>query len=155
MVPWASISIILFIVKRIIRPNAQAGFSLKQRYPVDPASGCGDVLFESPTQASVKIQLAIFGGGVSAVAGAGKGVIARAIHMRLIKRYGVGILFQIFRIKINNIRKHRLAPFFGVKAQHFADAARFTERIEQIFGIIAEIQPLSGCSVNHPIDGGL
>ena len=75
--------------------------------------------------------------------------------MRLIKRYGIGILFQISRIKINNIRKHRLAPFFGVKAQHFAYAARFTKRIKQIFGIIAEIHPLTGRRVVHPIDGGL
>ena len=95
MVPRASIGVHLFIAERVIGPQSKSGLGLKQAHAVDFAFRFGDMFFEPPAQATVKIQLPFHDVFAFRPALAGVGVVARAIEQRPVEVHGIRVGRQI------------------------------------------------------------
>ena len=51
---------------------------------------------------------------------------------------------EVGGVEVDDIGQHRVPPLFAVEGQQFADAAPLAERVEQVFGVVAVIEPGAG-----------
>lgn len=137
----------------MIASQREPGFGAKKADPVNFPACVGDMLFETPAQPAIKIKLPVLWAVVVLRILARQRVIARTVEMRAVQRYRIGKQRQVIGIKVDHIAQHRLPPFFCMKGQHFADAARFAKGKKQIFGVKAVIDPLTRCGGNDGVDG--
>jgi hypothetical protein len=114
----------------------------------------GHVFLEPPAQTAVEIQLPFARVVVVGGIGPAQRVIPRPVQQRALQRHRIGMLRKVGCIKVDHIGQHRLAPFLGVKGQHLADVARFAKGVEQVFGVVAVVEPAARGCLDHPVHGG-
>ena len=150
MVPGAAVGVVFLVGECVIVAQPQPLFGTENGHAVNLAARLGDVFLEPPPQPAIEIQLSL--ARVVVFINAGQSIIAGAVQMRVFQRNGLRVIAQIACVQIDDIAEHRVAPFFGVEGQHFAHCAMFAEGIEQIFGVVAVIDPLARCGVVDGVD---
>ena len=72
--------------------------------------------------------------------------------MRGVERYGIGMRRQILCIEVNHIGQHHVAAFLGMEGQHLRYVPGLAEGVEQVFRIVAVIEPLARRGLDQLID---
>ncbi len=152
--PGAGIGVQLVLVQGKVRRHAQARLGAKDRDAVDPAPRPGHVFLEPPAQTAEEIHLPLFRGPVLRGVLAGQRVIARPVQPGIVQRHRVRPGSQVAGIKVDDIGQHGGTAFLGVKGQHLADPARFAKRKEQVFGVVAGMNPGACDAVHHQVQRG-
>ena len=153
VVPGTGEGVVFLIRKGEVGAQFQIGFGAEQRDAVDLAAGRRDMLFKPPAQAAEEIKLAFARVVVIGRVGAAQRVIARAVEMGVFQRNRIGKAGQIVGIKVDDIAEHGVAAFIAVEGQHFADVARLAEWVEQVFGVVAVVDPGAGGGLDQAVDG--
>jgi hypothetical protein len=150
MVPRAGVGVHFLIAERVVGPEPQTRARLEQADPVDPALGFGHMFLEAPAQAAVEIELPVEFGLVFAFAGLG--VVARGIEQGRVDRDRIGKPVQVAGVEVDHEGQDGVAAFLHHPCRHFADAAILAERVEQVFAVVAVMQPLARRLVDQGVD---
>ena len=111
------------------------------------------MFLEPPAQAAVEVQLPVlwlpFVRGVLA----GQRVIARPVKPGVVHRDRVRMDAKVTGVKVDDIGQHRFAAFLGVEGQKLTHAARLAEGEEQVFGVVAVVNPGAGKDAYGAVHG--
>ena len=151
--PGAGVGVVFLVIEGVVGAQVKPRPGAKQRDAVDAAAFPWHMLLIPPAQPAEEIELPLLRRAGLRV-GAGKGVVAAPVQMRAVAVDGIRVAGEVVAVDVDDIGQHRVAPFLGVEGQHLADGAVVAEGEEEVFGVIAVIEPCAGGGRDDRVDGG-